>query len=142
MYKFGKCPNCGKKVTQEDIENKKGFLIKEDQAICEKCYFIYFTRVKEYLYNHPQANMDELVKGTKLPLSLIQIYYAEGAIEQVIQEINNMNQEAIEDNNREKERLRKLQLARSLQGGISHANKVVDSRPMMRYFREDNTKRR
>ena len=143
MNSIFKCHNCSKKVTQDDIDNKKGYLIHDVFTICDKCYFIYLNRVREYLYKAPGATMEEIAKGSKLPLSLISLFYNEGALDAIKNEINNKEIEIQTNEEKEAERLRKLQLARSL-GGVNYPNglnKVIDAKPKMRYFSEDIKKR-
>lgn len=143
MNNFGKCQNCGTRVTQLDLDNNKAFMIN-NSFVCGKCYFIYFERVKAFLEKKPGATLEEIAKYTGLPFQLINLYYNEGAIEKYKEELKNKEEMAVSDELREEDRIKKLYMLNSLRNGFdSPMHKVTDAKPMMRYFRADNnTKKR
>ena len=127
IIKYGKCMNCGKNISFKEF-------------VCKTCYMIYFQRVREYLYKHPLANINDLRKATKLPMELLNLYYKNGDIQKVVDEIEEKKQIEIKNNESKLEDNKKLQLINELEKQINTTHKVVDSTPRMRFLK-DNHKR-
>ena len=72
-----RCNNCGHYVNQVQLDNKEAFKINDKFYVCQKCYFLYLQRAKEYLYQHPNAEEQIVSKMTGLPLVLIRKFIEE-----------------------------------------------------------------
>lgn len=145
---YGKCFNCRRLVTQTNIDNKTGYILNADNAVCDKCYFMFFNRVRDYLYEHPGSDMEHIHKGTGVSNSLITLFLAEGALETAVQELTVQKLAQAQKEKEEKElRQRQISQLSELRKTMNSVNKVTNSKPAnngprMRYVDKDDKRRK
>lgn len=66
---IGNCHFCGKAT---------GYL---KFKICKECYAIYFRKVKEYLLQRSEYNIEDISNDLGLPIKLIEQFYSDGILE-------------------------------------------------------------
>lgn len=145
---YCKCFNCHKLITQTELDNKTGYQLGEEKAVCDKCYLIFFDKVKEYLYENPGSDMEKIHKNTGVSNSLITLFLNEGALVSAVQELTVQRiAQAEQEKQEEQQRQRKLSQINELRNAMNNTHKVEDSKPTnngprMRYVENDNKNRR
>ncbi len=145
---YCKCMNCQRLITQTNLDNKTGYKLGPEKAVCDKCYFMFFNRVRDYLYEHPGSDMDKIHKNTGVSHSLITLFLSEGALESAVQELTVQRlAQAEQEKQEEQERRQKISQINELRNAMNSTHKVQDSKPAnngprMRYVENDDNKRR
>ena len=143
-----KCFNCHKLITQTDLDNKIGYKFGEEKAVCDKCYLLFFDKVRDYLYDNPGSDMDKIHNNNGVSNSLITLFLNEGALETAVQELTVQRiAQAEQEKQEEQQRLQKLTQINELRNLMNDTHKVEDSKPAsngprMRYVENDNKNRR
>ena len=106
---FGRCMNCGKRIEQSEF-------------VCDRCYAIYFLRVKEVLDKKPDCSLDELKRKTELPTILLDKYYENGDIQKT-SEISKQNRMIIQEEEEKAEEANKKVVI------INELNKAFREKP-------------
>ena len=143
---IGKCINCGRRVTETDFENKSGYKLDDSTAVCDKCYFIYFSKVRDYLYLHPGSDMKTLHIKTGVRLKLIELFYEEGALEASVQELIDQvkikQREAQIQQYKNMQRQQTLSELREARDLFKRDEDINKSAPRMRFLDPNDNKRR
>ena len=120
MVENNRCANCGHRVTNEMIQEHKGFRLNPNYYVCLKCYEIYFERARDYVYKNPNASRQIISKFTNLPLKLIDLFCEEGGLIEVANNkrlTDEMNKQQIQEE--KDERTLKLQRLNELKNSLT-----------------------
>ena len=145
---YCKCFNCQRLLTQSNLDNKTGYKLGPEKGVCDKCYFMFFNRVRDYLYEHPGSDMETIHKKTGVANSLITLFLSEGALESAVQELTVQKLAEAQKAKEEQElRQQKLSQLSELRKTMNNGNKVTNSKPAsngprMRYVENNDNKRR
>lgn len=143
---YCKCINCGRTITNTNLEDKTGYKLSEDSAVCDKCYFIYFNKVRDFLYEHPGADIKTIHQKTGVRIRLIELFYEEGALEEAVNLLVQQEQQRnIESEQIKKEtidRYHKIQNIREMSRLMNTRPNTESDGPKMRFLDKDPDKRR
>ena len=151
MTYIGKCNNCNKTITDIDVSNNKGYILEDKSCICDKCYFMFYTKVRDYLYANRGANMDQIKKEAGISLKILKLLYANGAIESILTELVKEDEEKAilraQQESQSKQRQDRLAVLNEMRDAITSDkrpdNREDDNRNKTRFYMHDiNNKRR